>query len=115
MNVSDCLFCKIVGKEIPAEIVRETDEVIAFKDINPAAPTHVLVIPKRHIASAQDLTSADGDMLGALFETMAELARETQLEGGHRIVTNVGPDAGQSVHHLHFHLLGGRQMAWPPG
>ena len=113
--MSDCLFCKIANKEIPGEIVRETDDVVAFKDINPAAPTHVLVIPKRHISSAQDLTIEDGDLLGQLFETMAEIARESDLEGGHRIVTNIGTDAGQSVHHLHFHLLGGRQLSWPPG
>ena len=113
--MSDCLFCKIANKDLPAEIVRETDDVVAFKDINPAAPTHVLVIPKRHITSAQDLTASDGDLLGQLFGTMAEIARESGLESGHRIVTNIGPDAGQSVHHLHFHLLGGRQQSWPPG
>lgn len=113
--MSDCLFCKIVAKELPAEIVKESDEVLAFKDINPAAPTHVLVVPKRHIASAQDLTADDGDLLGQIFETMAEIASDAGLSGGHRLVTNVGSDAGQSVHHLHFHVLGGRQMAWPPG
>lgn len=113
--MGDCLFCKIATKELPAEIVRESEDVLAFKDINPAAPTHVLVIPKRHVASAQDLTGTDGDLLGELFETMAAVASEAGLEGGHRIVTNIGSDAGQSVHHLHFHVLGGRTMSWPPG
>ena len=113
--MSECLFCKIVTREIPAEIVHETDQVVAFKDINPGAPTHVLVIPKKHVASAQELTSEDGEMLGEIFETMAKVARDAGLKGGHRIVTNIGSDAGQSVHHLHFHLLGGRQMSWPPG
>ena len=113
--MADCLFCKIVAKEIPAEVVHETDGTIAFKDINPGAPTHVLVIPKRHIASAQDLARDDGDLLAEMFETMAQVARDASLDGGHRIVTNIGPDAGQSVHHLHFHVLGGRTMAWPPG
>ncbi len=113
--MADCLFCKIAAKELPSEIVRESNEVLAFKDINPAAPTHALVIPKRHVASAHELTSSDGDLLGEMFETMASIASEAGLEGGHRIVTNVGTDAGQSVHHLHFHLLGGRTMSWPPG
>lgn len=113
--MADCLFCKIAAKELPSEIVRETDDVLAFKDINPAAPTHVLVIPKRHVASAQELSASDGDLLGEMFEVMASIARDANVDGGHRIVTNVGPDAGQSVHHLHFHLLGGRTMSWPPG
>lgn len=113
--MSDCLFCRIIAKELPAEIVHENDEVLAFKDINPAAPTHVLVIPKRHIASAQDLSASDGDLLGQIFEVMAQIASAGGVEGGYRIVTNVGADAGQSVHHLHFHLLGGREMSWPPG
>jgi histidine triad (HIT) family protein len=113
--VADCLFCKIVAKEIDSDIVYETDEVVAFKDINPGAPTHILFVPRRHIASAQELTASDGGLLGALFEAIAKVASNDDLAGGHRIVTNVGPDAGQSVHHLHFHLLGGRRMAWPPG
>lgn len=113
--MADCLFCKIVEGELPAEIVHETDETIAFKDINPGAPTHVLVIPKRHITSAQDLTAGDGGLLGEMFAAMASIAGEAKLDGGHRIVTNIGPDAGQSVHHLHFHLLGGRNLTWPPG
>ena len=113
--MSDCLFCKIAAKELGSEIVRESDSVLAFKDINPAASTHVLVIPKRHIDSAADLTAADGDLLAEIFETISAIASDASLDGGFRIVTNVGPDAGQSVGHLHFHLIGGRQMAWPPG
>ena len=115
MNVTDCLFCKIANKELPSEIVKETDNTVAFKDINPAAPTHVLVIPKKHVASAQDLSASDGDLLGDMFEVMAEVARSAGVEGGHRIVTNIASDAAQSVHHLHLHVLGGRTMSWPPG
>lgn len=113
--MADCLFCKIANKELDSEIVHESESVVAFKDINPAAPTHVLVIPKRHIDSAQDLSSSDGALLAEMFEVIARLASEAILDGGHRIVTNVGTDAGQSVNHLHFHLIGGRQFSWPPG
>ena len=113
--MADCLFCKIARKEIESEIVFESDDVVAFKDINPGAPTHVLVIPRRHIESAQDLTRDDGELLAEMFETMARIATSSGLDNGHRLVTNVGPDAGQSVQHLHFHVLGGRQMSWPPG
>lgn len=113
--MTDCLFCKIAAKELDAKIVLETDNLVAFEDINPAAPTHLLVIPKAHIASAADLGDGDGELLAEIFTTMARLASERSLDGGVRIVTNVGPDAGQSVHHLHFHLIGGRSMAWPPG
>ena len=113
--MADCLFCKIVAKEIDSDIVHESSEVLAFRDINPAAPTHVLVIPKRHIASAADLGVEDSDMLADMFASLASIAEEANLGGGWRVVTNVGLDAGQSVHHLHFHLLGGRSMAWPPG
>ena len=113
--MTDCLFCKIANKELDSKIVHETENTLAFEDINPGAPTHVLVVPKRHIASAAELTAADGDLLGELFEAMAKVAAEAGNEGGFRILTNVGPDAGQSVHHLHFHVLGGRAMAWPPG
>ena len=110
-----CLFCRIVAGEIPATKVHADDTVIAIRDIGPQAPTHVLVIPTRHIASAADLTEADGPMLGRLFAVAAEIAKGEGLDGGWRLVTNVGPDAGQSVDHLHVHLLGGRRMAWPPG
>jgi histidine triad (HIT) family protein len=112
---SDCLFCRMASGEIPVDKVREDDLVFAIRDINPQAPTHVLVIPVAHVASAADLTEADGPLLGRLFETAASIARDEGLDGGFRLVTNVGPDGGQSVAHLHVHLLGGRRMAWPPG
>ncbi len=113
--MTDCLFCKIAAGELDSDIVVERDGAVAFRDINPAAKTHVLVIPRRHIASAADLAESDGDLLAEIFGIINELAESEGLEGGYRIVTNVGPDAGQSVHHLHFHLIGGRSMSWPPG
>jgi histidine triad (HIT) family protein len=113
--MTDCLFCKIAANELDADIVYESEDVVAFTDINPVASTHILVIPRRHIASAMDLTKADGPVLGEMFGVLSQLARDRHLEGGHRIVTNVGPGAGQSVHHVHFHLIGGREMSWPPG
>lgn len=113
--MADCLFCKIANKELDSEIVAESERVLAFRDINPGAPTHVLVITKEHIASAQELDSSRADVLAEIFETTASIAQKEGLDGGWRVVTNVGPDAGQSVHHLHFHLLGGRGMSWPPG
>lgn len=115
--MEDCLFCKIVEKQIPAAIVYESEQVIAFKDIYPAAPYHILFIPRRHISSVAELTEEHGNLLGELFTAMADYAREQGLsspERGYRVVSNVGPDAGQSVSHLHFHLLGGRQLGWPP-
>ncbi len=111
--MADCLFCSIAAGDIPADVVIETDDVIAFNDINPAAPTHVLLIPKRHIGSVAELEAGDSDLLAALFEVATQIGRD--LVGGWRLVTNVGPDAGQSVFHLHFHVLGGRALSWPPG
>ena len=111
----DCLFCRIVAGEIPSDRVFEDDEVIAFRDIAPRAPTHVLVIPRRHVPDAHVLTDADGPLLAKLFAVMRRIADEAGLANGYRVVTNVGPAAGQSVAHLHFHLLGGRTMSWPPG
>ena len=111
----DCLFCRIVAGEIPSTRLHEDDLVIAIRDINPQAPTHVLVLPVAHVASAADLTDDDGPLLGRLFAVAAELARAEGLDGGWRLVTNVGRDGGQSVDHLHLHLLGGRRMTWPPG
>ena len=111
--MADCLFCSIAAGDIPADIVHETEDVVAFNDINPAAPTHVLVIPKRHISSAEDLEVDDAGLLFSLFDVAARVGRG--IEGGWRLVTNVGPDAGQSVFHLHFHVLGGRKLGWPPG
>ena len=111
----DCLFCKIVGDEVPAERLYEDDAVIAFRDINPRAPTHVLVVPRRHVPDVQHLPDGDGELLARLFGAIRALATEAGLDTGYRVVTNVGPDAGQSVFHLHLHLLGGRSMEWPPG
>ncbi len=113
--MTDCLFCKIAGGELDSDIVLERDNAIAFRDINPAAKTHVLVIPKRHIASAADLTDSDAPLVVEIFGIINEIAQSEGLSSGYRIVTNVGPDAGQSVDHLHFHLIGGRTMSWPPG
>lgn len=111
-----CLFCRIASGEIPSKIVYQDQDVVAFADINPQAPTHVLLVPRRHIASVVDLTPEDGDLLATLFIVATKLARESGLEErGYRIVVNNGPDAGQSVFHLHLHLLGGRKLGWPPG
>jgi histidine triad (HIT) family protein len=118
MGEEDCLFCKIADGRIPGKIVHQDKYVVAFEDLHPAAPTHILFIPRRHLASMAELTAEDGDLLGKLFAAAAEVARARGLDGparGYRFVTNVGPHAGQSVLHLHFHLLGGREFAWPPG
>ncbi len=116
MPDSDCLFCRIAAGEIPADVIEHDDEIVAFRDIAPKAPVHVLLIPRRHIASAADLEPADADMLGRLFAMAARVARsEGVVDRGFRVVTNAGAAAGQSVAHLHFHLLGGRSLGWPPG
>ena len=114
--MTDCLFCKIVNREIPGSIVYEDDRVLAFNDINPQAPTHVLLVPKRHIASLNDLTPGDDQIVGELARRAAGLAKERGIAaGGYRTVFNTNRDAGQTVFHLHLHLLGGRAMQWPPG
>jgi histidine triad (HIT) family protein len=110
-----CLFCKIAAGEIPSDRVYENEDVVVFRDINPRAPTHVLAIPRRHVVDARALTDADAPLLAALFGALNQVADRAGLECGYRIVTNVGPESGQSVFHLHFHLLGGRAMTWPPG
>lgn len=112
---SDCLFCKIIAGAIPATVVQRTERVTAIRDINPAAPTHILVLPNRHLASVAEAEPADGDLLGELLLTAAALAKQEGLGNGYRLVVNTGSDAGQSVQHLHVHLLGGRAMHWPPG
>lgn len=112
---ADCLFCKIVSGSIPATRVFEDEQSLAFADINPQAPTHLLVIPKRHIASTAQASAEDAALLGHLVVVAAELARSKGLAGGYRVVVNTGDDGGQTVHHLHLHLLGGRHMTWPPG
>jgi histidine triad (HIT) family protein len=115
--MTDCLFCRIVAGEIPAKIVKRNEDAVAFRDIDPRAPAHVLVIPTRHVAAVRDAHGEDGARLvGRLLGFAAEVATELGLDaGGYRLVTNTGKDAGQSVDHLHFHLLGGRKMTWPPG
>ena len=114
--MSDCIFCKIVAKEIPSEEVLATENTYAFRDINPAMPVHVLVVPRQHIESAATLEREHADMLAEMFETAQQVARSEGLEDrGYRLVLNVGEDALNSVAHLHLHVLGGRSMGWPPG
>ena len=118
--MTDCLFCRMVAGEIPADVVAETDRTLAFRDINPQAPTHVLVIPKEHHRNLGALASADPGLLGEVARTAHAVAQQEGLvsdggsEPGYRVVTNTGPDAGQSVDHLHLHVVGGRHMGWPP-
>ena len=112
---SDCLFCKIAAKQIPAKLVYEDAEVFAFADVNPQAPTHLLVCPRRHFASLHEATPEDQAVLGKMALVAAQLARERKLEKGYRTVINTGSGAGQTVFHLHMHLLGGRSFLWPPG
>lgn len=109
----DCLFCGIVGGSIPAQVVAETDRSLAFRDINPQAPTHVLVIPRRHVASLEEVD--DPRMMGDLVDLTRTVAAGEGLDNGWRWIANVGEDGGQTVFHLHFHLLGGRRLGWPPG
>lgn len=111
----DCLFCKIASGAIPVNRLYETDEVLAFPDINPQAPVHVLVIPKAHHASLAHTSPAEAPLLGSLLASAIEVARQQQLDGGYRVVINTGDDGGQTVGHLHLHLLGKRHMGWPPG
>jgi histidine triad (HIT) family protein len=114
--MSECLFCKIVRHEIPGSIVYEDDRVLAFNDTNPQAPTHVLVVPKRHIASLNDLSVEDDQLVGELVRRAAAIAKERGMSaGGFRTVFNTNRDGGQTVFHVHLHLLGGRSMRWPPG
>jgi histidine triad (HIT) family protein len=112
---NNCLFCRILRGEIPAKKVYENDHVFAFDDINPQAPTHVLVIPKRHFAGLKEAQEEHAQIIGRCHLAAAEIARQRHIEEGYRTVLNVGPGAGQSVFHLHVHLLGGRSLAWPPG
>jgi histidine triad (HIT) family protein len=113
---SDCLFCRILRGEIPAELVHSDPEVVAFRDIHPQAPTHILIIPRAHIPSVNELGSGQAELMGRLFLVARELAGEEGVsEEGYRMVVNAGPAAGQTVFHIHLHLLGGRDMRWPPG
>ncbi|MBB5065336.1 histidine triad nucleotide-binding protein [Granulicella mallensis] len=113
--MTDCLFCKIAAGIIPVKRLHEDEQVLAFPDINPQAPVHVLVIPKRHLASHAHATTEDAAMLGQLLSAAGEVAQAQGLENGYRLVINTGPDGGQTVDHLHVHLLGGRHLGWPPG
>jgi histidine triad (HIT) family protein len=113
---ANCLFCRIVAGEIPAKKVHEDGDVVAFHDINPQAPTHVLVIPRRHIAALADLTEADATTIGTTIVRASQIARDLHLENdGYRLVVNNGEAAGQTVFHIHVHILGGRRLTWPPG
>jgi len=115
MNDSNCLFCRILRGAIPSKKVYEDDHVYAFEDINPKAPTHVLVIPKKHFAGLKEAQAEDAELIGRCHLAAAEIARQRNIEKGYRTVVNVGPESGQSVFHLHVHLLGGRRLSWPPG
>jgi histidine triad (HIT) family protein len=112
---ANCLFCRILRGEIPAKKVYENEHVLAFEDIDPKAPTHVLVIPKKHFAGLKEAQAEDAEVIGRCHLAAAEIARQRKIENGYRTVLNVGPGAGQSVFHLHVHLLGGRSLGWPPG
>ena len=111
----DCIFCKIASGEIPATMVYEDETVVAFNDLEPQAPTHILIIPKMHIASADEINEANSAVVAHIFEVAAKIAKEKGLSNGYRIVNNCGADGGQTVKHLHFHLMGGRQFGWPAG
>ena len=116
MTESDCLFCKILAREIPADVVYDSDTAFAFRDINPQASTHVVIIPKQHIATINDIKVDDHAIVGNLFTAASEIAKQEGLsDRGYRVVMNCNEDAGQTVFHIHLHLLGGRQMGWPPG
>lgn len=114
--MTDCLFCKMVSGEIKPDTVMETDDVLAFRDISPQAPTHILIIPKKHISTINDITDEDTEVMGKLFQVAKEVAAQEGLaEPGYRTVMNCNSDGGQAVYHIHLHLLGGRQLGWPPG
>jgi histidine triad (HIT) family protein len=114
--LDNCIFCKIVRGEIPCEKVYEDEKILAFKDINPGAPVHILIIPKEHISSTNELTPENSDVIGNIFVKVKDIAKEQGIDkAGYRVVTNCGENAGQTVNHIHYHLLGGRLLAWPPG
>lgn len=113
--MADCIFCMIANKEIPSNIVYEDDKIICFHDLEPQAPVHVLIIPKKHIASLDDVTAEDAELLGYIMTKVKEIAGMLGLENGYRLVNNCGEDGMQTVKHLHFHLLGKRKLTWPPG
>jgi len=112
---SSCVFCQIVEGKAPARIVYKDSEVVAFEDINPQAPVHILLVPKKHIQSVRELSSEDADIIGKIYLVAKSIAEDKNIKEGFRIVVNSGDKAGQSIYHLHFHLLGGRRFRWPPG
>ncbi|QZY56545.1 histidine triad nucleotide-binding protein [Crassaminicella profunda] len=113
--MADCIFCKIASKEIPSKLVYEDDYMMAFHDIEPQAPTHVVIIPKEHIGSLDDLSNEHKNLIGHIFLSIKDIAKALDLREGYRVVSNCGELGGQTVGHIHFHLLGGRQLQWPPG
>jgi histidine triad (HIT) family protein len=113
--MSDCLFCKIIAGQIPSKKVYEDERVFAFEDIQPQAPTHVLIVPKQHIVGLKEAKPEDAEILGYMQLIAAKIGRDRKIEDGYRTVYNVGPRAGQSVFHIHLHLVGGRDLKWPPG
>lgn len=116
MSNLDCIFCKIVAGDIDADIVYQSEELVGFRDLNPQAPTHVLIIPRRHISTINDITESDAELIGQLFVAAKEIAAQEGIsESGYRVTMNCNAGAGQSVFHVHLHLLGGRQFTWPPG
>lgn len=114
--MTDCLFCRIAARKLPARIVYEDESIVAFEDINPQAPVHILIIPRKHIPTSLEIQGEDHALIDFMFETANRIARERKIAGrGFRLVMNTNPEAGQTVYHIHLHLLGGRQMHWPPG
>ena len=114
--MSECLFCRISSKKVPAKIIYEDSDAVAFEDVHPQAPVHLLIIPRKHISTSLEIPPEDNSLIGHLFQVAGELAKEKGIaERGFRLVLNTNPEAGQSVYHIHLHLLGGRQMHWPPG
>jgi histidine triad (HIT) family protein len=112
----ECLFCRIINKEIPSKIVFENEHILAFRDIDPKAPVHILIITKKHLSGLNDITVKDNDLLGSLQNAAKDIARQEGVDkSGYRLVINCGKDAGQAVEHIHYHLLGGRKLLWPPG
>ncbi len=114
--MSNCIFCKIARKEIPANIVAETDDLVAFRDLTPQAPVHILIIPKKHIPTLNDIGTEDSGIISSAFLLAKDIAKKEGIsDGGYRVVVNTNPGAGQSVFHIHLHILGGREFKWPPG
>ena len=114
--MTECLFCRVIAGEVPANVVHRDERLTAFRDINPQAPTHILIVPNVHITSTNELAEEHVEVMGRIVQLAAELARQERIApGGYRLVVNTGPDAGQSVGHFHLHLLGGRRLGWPPG